>query len=45
MATLTVFVYILIAVLLAPAVWFLSFAFDDFVRPTRPRHACGVFIR
>jgi hypothetical protein len=39
MATVTVFEYIVIAALLAPAVWFVWFGLDELIRPTGPRSA------
>jgi hypothetical protein len=39
MESVTVFVYILIAVLIAPALWFVWFGLDELFRPTRPRLA------
>jgi len=39
MESLTVFWYVLIAVLFAPVVWVAWFALDEVVRPARPRGA------
>ncbi len=39
MESLTVFWYVVIAVLFAPVVWVAWFALDEVVRPGRPRGA------
>ena len=39
MHTVTVFVYILIAILFAPLVWLVWFALDELFSPTRARLA------
>ena len=39
MESLTVFWYVVIAVLIAPALWVAWFALDELVRPVRPRGA------
>jgi hypothetical protein len=39
MELLTVFWYVVIAVLLLPAVWLVWFGLDELVRPARPRTA------
>ena len=39
METVTVFVYILVAVLLAPAIWFAWFGLDELLNPARSRRA------
>jgi len=37
MESVTVFVYVVIAVLIAPVAWFAWFGFDELLRPARPR--------
>ena len=39
METVTVFVYIVVAMLLAPAIWFVWFGLDELFNPPGPRHA------
>ena len=39
METVTVFVYILVAVLLAPAIWFVWFGLDELLDRAGSRHA------
>jgi hypothetical protein len=39
MESVTVFVYVLIAVLIAPVAWLVWFGLDELIRPARPRVA------
>lgn len=39
MESVTVFVYVLIGVLIAPVAWFVWFGLDELLRPSRPRFA------